>query len=51
MDIHVPELLFPLSWSPAPESWAYKEGVLTVAGPLARTRGFLPWATVAHGVS
>jgi len=30
----VPQLPFPLSWSPAPESWAYKEGVLTVAaGP------------------
>jgi hypothetical protein len=30
----VPELPFPLSWSPEPESWAYKEGVLTVAaGP------------------
>ena len=30
----MPELPFPLSWSPAPESWAYKEGVLTVAaGP------------------
>jgi hypothetical protein len=34
MEIRVPELPFPLSWSPAPESWAYKEGVLTVAaGP------------------
>jgi hypothetical protein len=38
MDIRVPELPFPLSWSSAPESWASKEGVLTVAagphGPL-----------------
>ena len=34
MQIRVPELPFPLSWSPAPESWADKEGVLTVAaGP------------------
>jgi regulation of enolase protein 1 (concanavalin A-like superfamily) len=34
MEIRVPELPFPLSWSSAPESWAYKEGVLTVAaGP------------------
>ena len=31
MEIRVPELPFPLSWSPAPESWAYKEGVLTGA--------------------
>ena len=34
MEIRVPELPFPLSWSPVPESWAYKEGVLTAAaGP------------------
>jgi hypothetical protein len=34
MEIRVPELPFPLTWSSAPESWAYKEGVLTVAaGP------------------
>jgi hypothetical protein len=34
MEICVPELPFPLSRSPAPESWAYKKGVLTVAaGP------------------
>ncbi len=29
----MPELPFPLSWSPAPESWAYKEGVLAFEAP------------------
>jgi hypothetical protein len=33
----VPELPFPLSWSPAPESWAYKKGAVSPAAAAPRT--------------
>ncbi|MCW2502358.1 MAG: regulation of enolase 1 [Actinomycetia bacterium] len=34
MDAEIPELPFPLRWSPDPEGWSFAEGVLTItAGP------------------